>query len=60
MCHNAPTSRGVPDDDEPRRRMGVWRGAALEFSLKAVNGPSRACRNVSRNHSMASSIGTGR
>ena len=22
---------GVPDDDESRRRMGVWRVAALEF-----------------------------
>jgi len=22
---------GVPDDDEPRRRKGVWRVAALEF-----------------------------
>jgi len=32
MCHKAARrSQGAPDDDEPRRRMGVWWVAVLEF-----------------------------
>jgi hypothetical protein len=33
VCHKARPQKpeGDPDDDKPRRRLGVWRVAALEF-----------------------------